>query len=221
MMQNQDFSPSWLAGLVTWLRADLGVTSDVNGVSAWADQSGNGHNYAQATNANKPTLVASAVNGRPGIKGDADGKRFVTNASAPAFGSASTLVLVMTASSLASSYLNGVGAALIENFSATAVEWLNGSDRFTFASSLTAGAHILTVTQTDASSLVGYLDGAQAFSHVPASALSGAAIRDLVGRNGANNTDGYELEFMQFSRVLSTDELTELTSYLKSRYSIA
>lgn len=48
-----------------WIRADLGVTDAGSGaVSAWADQSGNGHTLAQATGANRPTQVASVINGQ-------------------------------------------------------------------------------------------------------------------------------------------------------------
>lgn len=42
------------ANLKAWFRADTGVTSDVNGVSAWANQGTLGGTLAQATNAKKP-----------------------------------------------------------------------------------------------------------------------------------------------------------------------
>lgn len=46
------------ANLVQWLRADLGITI-VTGVSAWADQSGNGNNAIQATGTAQPAYTAS------------------------------------------------------------------------------------------------------------------------------------------------------------------
>jgi hypothetical protein len=49
--------------LYAWYRADLGVTTRVDGsdtyVTAWADQSGNGHHLAEATDANQPLVHAS------------------------------------------------------------------------------------------------------------------------------------------------------------------
>lgn len=62
-------NPTSLSGLAAWYRADLGVTV-ATGVSAWADQSGNGdanRNIAQATAGKQPTLTASdaAYNNKP------------------------------------------------------------------------------------------------------------------------------------------------------------
>jgi len=54
------FQPTKLAGLLGWWRADLGTTV-ATGVSAWADQSGNGFAATQAVGANQPTLVAAHV----------------------------------------------------------------------------------------------------------------------------------------------------------------
>lgn len=59
------FSPLDLPGLTLWLRSDLGITL-ATGVSAWADQSGNGYNVSQATGSARPTYAASGgPNGRP------------------------------------------------------------------------------------------------------------------------------------------------------------
>ncbi len=43
-----------LADLTAWYRGNSGVTTDANGVNAWADQSGNGYDVTQATDAKKP-----------------------------------------------------------------------------------------------------------------------------------------------------------------------
>lgn len=42
------------ANLKAWFRADLGVTSDVNGVSSWANQGTLGGSVTQSTNSKKP-----------------------------------------------------------------------------------------------------------------------------------------------------------------------
>lgn len=51
--------------LLLSVQSDLGVTL-ATGVSAWADQSGNGNNFAQAGGTQQPALSAG-VNGRPGL----------------------------------------------------------------------------------------------------------------------------------------------------------
>jgi hypothetical protein len=53
------FNPSSVANLAFWLRADLTSSLTIaTGVSAWADLSGNGRNFTQATGSKQPTVSA-------------------------------------------------------------------------------------------------------------------------------------------------------------------
>lgn len=61
------FSPTSITGLQAWYRSDLGVTGSAP-VTAWADQSGNGRNLSEATNG--PALVAALVNGHSALRFD-------------------------------------------------------------------------------------------------------------------------------------------------------
>jgi hypothetical protein len=56
--------------LYAWWRADLGITLNGGDVSAWADQSGNGRNFSQATAANQALYVPSdsRFGGKPSIE---------------------------------------------------------------------------------------------------------------------------------------------------------
>ena len=65
------FQPTKLAGLLGWWRADLGTTV-ATGVSAWADQSGNGFAMTQGTGSSQPTLVAAhaALNNQAALSFD-------------------------------------------------------------------------------------------------------------------------------------------------------
>lgn len=55
------------ASLLQWVRADMGITIGT-GVSAWADQSGNGRDYAQGTGAQQPSYNATGgPNGTPSV----------------------------------------------------------------------------------------------------------------------------------------------------------
>lgn len=68
-----EFTPADLGGLVLWLRSDLGITLNATQVSAWADQSGQGNHFTQATGAVQPTYVASETDfptPRPAVKFD-------------------------------------------------------------------------------------------------------------------------------------------------------
>jgi hypothetical protein len=62
------FSPTDIAGLQLWLKADAGVTLNGSTVSAWADQSGNWNDATQATASYQPTFVANALNGKPVLR---------------------------------------------------------------------------------------------------------------------------------------------------------
>lgn len=63
------FAPTDIANCTLWLRADRGLTKTTT-VSAWADQSGHGNDFTQATGSKQPLYVASAINGRPGMTFD-------------------------------------------------------------------------------------------------------------------------------------------------------
>lgn len=58
-----------LGSLAWWVRADLGITTGT-GVSAWADQSGNGVDFTQGTGSAQPALVAGTINGQPAVSFD-------------------------------------------------------------------------------------------------------------------------------------------------------
>ena len=65
------FAPTDISGLVGWWDAGQGVTIST-GVSAWADQSGNGRNLSQATGSAQPSYSASdaSFSNRPSISFD-------------------------------------------------------------------------------------------------------------------------------------------------------
>ncbi|HEY3416195.1 MAG TPA: Ig-like domain-containing protein, partial [Armatimonadota bacterium] len=57
--------------LTLWLKADTGITKDANNVvSAWADQSGQGHNLSQGTANNRPVYRENILNGLPVVRFD-------------------------------------------------------------------------------------------------------------------------------------------------------
>jgi hypothetical protein len=62
--------PTELPILEAWWRADLGVSTDGDGVYQWDDQSGNGHTLTQSTGAKKPGLVAGVLDGFAGVDFD-------------------------------------------------------------------------------------------------------------------------------------------------------
>lgn len=58
-----DFAPTDVPDCSLWLRSDLGITLNGSDISAWADQSGQGHDPSQATASAQPEYVTGVVNG--------------------------------------------------------------------------------------------------------------------------------------------------------------
>ena len=59
-----------MKGLMGWLKADTGVVVQDGKVSAWQDLSGRGMHAIQANPAERPTVVANALQGAPAIRFD-------------------------------------------------------------------------------------------------------------------------------------------------------
>lgn len=64
------FKPSDLSDLQAWYDAgdSSTISSDVNGISQWADKSGNNYHAVQTTNYQKPNIGTSPDNGLPAVK---------------------------------------------------------------------------------------------------------------------------------------------------------
>jgi hypothetical protein len=75
------FTPKNLVGLSLWLRGDLGVTASGGYVSAWADQSGSGHNFAQAGGTTFSPQTATGINGQATLQFGATSNQVLYGAS--------------------------------------------------------------------------------------------------------------------------------------------
>ncbi len=62
--------PDQIDGLQLWLKADTGVTYDAAGVSAWADQSGNGYDAGQTAISRRPAFAAHGIGTKPVVRFD-------------------------------------------------------------------------------------------------------------------------------------------------------
>lgn len=68
------------ANLKLWLRADKGITKDVDGqISSWADQSGYANDATQTANSYKPHLVTEGATGMPVVRFDGSSDWIATN----------------------------------------------------------------------------------------------------------------------------------------------
>jgi hypothetical protein len=67
-----EWTPSQLTSVKFWVKADTGVTFDVNDntITAWSDQSGNSNDLSQATTSSEPLYVENATNNLAGVQFD-------------------------------------------------------------------------------------------------------------------------------------------------------
>lgn len=81
------------ANLLQWVRSDLGITIGT-GVSAWADQSGNGKHYTQAVGAAQPSYSAidATLNNRPSLTFDGVTQSLTSSLTLPAPGTTPTFI---------------------------------------------------------------------------------------------------------------------------------
>ena len=57
----EEFNVANVSGLITWLKADTGITTDSNGVARWADQAGSA-DWVANQSAKQPALAGTGVN---------------------------------------------------------------------------------------------------------------------------------------------------------------
>jgi hypothetical protein len=219
------FTPVDISGCILWLRSDLGVTKVANIVSAWADQSGQGNNFTQGTDANKPTYTAGAINGYPALV--FDGNDYLDSSMA-----ANQPATVYIVSQLDDG--SGTGEYLCDGDDATD-RWVIGYDLATgnqlvlFAGTVLADAtypadanyHIFEGIFNGASSSIKYDDATAVVGAGGAANISGWRLgADRVLGAGFFLDDGGIAEVIVYNSVLSTGNKALIQSYLNTRYNI-
>lgn len=174
------------------------------------------------------------ANSKPAVQ--FDGVNDVLNlVSTPASSGGFTIFLVSNPSSNTNTYqvagsasdADGNNPAIISGYGGLKWEYyrnINGGtqDRKTIAGAgVSTGYHVISVKQTDAVSLKTYLDGVQATSSVPTTAISPLSI----ARMGAATSDGLTgaaqtniVEVVVYHRDLTDLERQQVESSLKSKY---
>lgn len=225
------FSPSDIAGLKWWLKADAGVL-DASGnpcfdgglANSWVDQSASGVNPVAPSSGARPTFVASAVNGKPGIlcPGDQD-YGFTTTAVAPLVPSAATMIAAF-------SMIGTTNNHTIVNTGPSDSYWryhgdgngycgvLRGSRIETYPPSVALAAQIWSI-RSSSSDYVIFRNGT---ADATKSASYSAGDRYSIGYNayeaGSKSLHGYVLEICLYNTALSDTDRAKVESYLNAKY---
>jgi len=211
-----------------WLDASAGITSDGNGVSAWADQSTGGNNATQSDNAKKPAYDATGFNGLPTVTVDGGDNMIFSGISETSDWWACVwcgdfVVNQAGAEKLFDSSTGRLVFAGYEAGSGGGVAWYDGAWQ-TFGSIL-AGAHSIIWNVNHATESRLYVDGIQVGSDSAGQQKAlGNATRIFSNNNGSSDFMPNGTKTSEFAMVkggLTVDEVALWTGYLANKWGYA
>lgn len=209
------FNPRSMANCAAWFRADTGVTSAADLVSAWNAYLATSApiQWTQAVGANQPELVPAALNGRPAIQCDTD--KWLQHAGA-AFEQPMTLYIV-------GGQDNQVGNKTLVNTLDNGIRaGYNGGTLETTAGTLVpivgvgTGTRVFEWVIDGANSRVGIDNSGPNLVNLGAN--DGTGIRFGANAAGGNGLVGPIFEVIYFSRVLTAQERRTVRSGLGAQY---
>lgn len=232
--QTSVFDPKKINGLEAWYDASASDTiTTATGVSQWDDKSGNGNNATQATGANQPATGSNTLNGRNVLTfdGSNDNLSLPTALCSTIGNGACTIIVVARHDVIGNDRVLTLGDA--SNNTRLALRYGTTTDACVFQSN-TGGAtvacsetissldyNIMIATKTGTTQSVGMNNGALT------SNTSGEVLTDVangrIGSNAAgtfNYWDGDVAEMLFYSRVLTADELTQVSRYLYLKWGV-
>jgi MYXO-CTERM domain-containing protein len=227
--------PKQSPGLVLWLEADTNVTQAGGLVTAVGDQSAMGNNYISANGGNaRPTFIASAQNGLPGLSFDASHQLLVAdNSGTPAFfdnsgGNEHTFTIafkLLSAGSFPTPYSYSDAAFEFRGFAGTGVPELvrqvtvaDGS-----VSLVDSRFHVVQGVWRKDNSFQLYVDGASVASASAALAVTTTSSLNAIGGRSAG-TDLANMVFLGITahnQALGTADLALQRSYFTTKYAFS
>jgi hypothetical protein len=232
--------------LAVWVRADLSTTMNGSTVSGWADMSGNGRDFAQATASSQPSLTSGGLGGRAELTFDGssdvlDGSSLYGMLSADDEWTVALIVRGWTwgaaiNATWGTAYARGAMGAPSGGggyFGLVAGDSSNGLcsgyyDGTTPAevgfppSAGAQGADSVWVTVCDGANLTCRINGSAGATDTDGGGLHSNATTLGLGQGSSSGTfwDGAISEAMIFDGALSSDDISSLESYLSNRYNI-
>ena len=221
------------AGLLVWLRADVGVESKDGFVQAWADQSDKHMNATQTTFAARPAYLATGFNGRPTLEFDGQGQfmKFDNGFGDFSSGAAAFIVAKPTKSDC---------AAMVELSNGTEIDDISfgmWQDKWTYEVEkpfLQLGSvdhqrfSLYSVNHHQAGTSELHIDGSSLGSMempLPVVPASGVRVSNFVGHTlylgGCEYFKGQLSEVILYSRELSGIEMSAIEKYLDAQWGLS
>jgi Chitobiase/beta-hexosaminidase C-terminal domain/Concanavalin A-like lectin/glucanases superfamily len=227
--------PQRSANLITWLRADAGVTYSSGQVSLWSDQSGNGNNAGQGTSAIQPTLTTGAVNGLPAISFNGTSQFLQFGSGFANFTSGASIFVVINPATtgtyqtwleFGNASSNYFGVEGINTAGAAAFYVYNGTSgsSVTATSALTASQYQLTESIYNGSNTgTVYTNGVQKGSSTSLlTAPNASRTSNYLGQFGGGSAyfHGQIAEILVYNTALSASQRAGVESYIYSKYAV-
>lgn len=211
------FSPSDIAGLKLWLKADaITGLSDGDSVASWSDSSGNSNDAVQATTANKPTYKTGIINSLPVVRFD-DTDDYIVTPSISWTNQTIFVVLKGTGGGYPVGFTTGSENAVIYGFVANTLEIYNGPriqignfSSFAYATIIRNSSGTTTVRKN------GTQTGTSASVNIPAASV----VKLGVSGSLTDPWGGDIAELLIYDAVISGDDLTNVETYLADKYGL-
>lgn len=222
MMLGGVFTPRSITGLYLWLRSDLGITL-ATGVSAWADQSGNGdanRNVTQATGSAQPiyTTADAAFNNQPTLR--STGTQYLASGVPSASLSQPSTIFVcgtMTGGRLVDGSTVVVGRQTI----------LDGPNWSYYAGSSVVSSSVVDTTKCVACAVFSGASSALYLNNMTTAAANGNPGTNALARIGVLGTqDGAGLgiakvaEIIAYAGALTLAQRLQVANYMGQRYGV-
>jgi len=231
--------------LLVWVRSDLSITMNGSTVSGWADMSGEGNDFAQATASAQPSLSSAVLGGRAGLSFDGsndilDGASIYGMLSDPADW---TIFAVVGSGWSWGSNVNAYYARGVLGAPAGGGSWLyigvtseagpgfgvgywdnpSSAHRISYEDSASEGENVVLSFVSDSSDLTTSVNGSAGSTVAGGGPGLGSSATTLqMGKGNANLGfwDGAISEMLIFDGTLSGDETKQVEQYLGDRYNI-
>ena len=210
------FTPADIAGLEAWFDAALGVTGDP--VSAWLDQTVNGHNLSQGGGADQPDFVPTAVNGLPAVQGDGTSDHMDMAASISEAGNF-TLFLVMGGDA-GPGFMLGHSSTLYFRYLTGILTWRNSTTHsFDHTNRNLDTGYFLHRLIRDTGQVRSYRDNVESITGAVANAIT-LTITYMFSYGAANWGSGAVAEFLIYDSALSPANIAAVEGYLNAKYAL-
>lgn len=222
------FSPKNVPGLVLWLRADLGITTDggvpTARVTHWVDQSGNGNNFAAGVTGPIYNASDASFGNKPTIGGGvASGDYLVGPTPAAIIGSATAaeiMIAIKSQNAGGNPWANGFGSAAATDY----IEYIDSNIYFDgFYSARpnflpgSLGPYVFGNT-TSGAAWTAYLNGTSVHTDASGSFAASSSALTISGVN--HGFPGETAEVLIYNNILSSGNRAKLVSYMRAFWSI-